>query len=76
MVQAGLLPEPTDQVIRRMVDDFKERHRTGTVDPSPLLVFLKFAPNLGGNYNRFSSDSNSSPLTIIDQLVNALSGPA
>ena len=71
MVQAGVLPEPTDDVVRLMVDDFKQRHRTGKVDPSPLNVFLKYAPKLGGNYNRFSCD-NSSPLSIIDQLVNAL----
>ena len=71
MVQAAVLSEPTDDVVRLMVDDFKQRHRAGNVDPSPLKVFLKYAHKLGGNYNRFSCD-NSSPLSIIDQLVNAL----
>ena len=72
IVQAGRLPEPTDDTIRQMVGDFKNRHRGGKIDPSPLLVFLKYATKLGGNYNRFSCD-NSSPLSIIDQMVNALS---
>ena len=71
MVQAGLLPEPTDQVIREMVEDFKDRHRTGKVDAHTVRVLAKFCEKFAGNYNRFSCD-NSSPLSIIDQMVNAL----
>jgi site-specific DNA recombinase len=72
IADAGLVPPASDDVVRQMVEDFKARHRTGKADPLPLRVFLKFAPKLGGSYNRFSSDANSSPLSIIDQLVNAL----
>jgi hypothetical protein len=71
IVQAGLLPLPTDDVIRRMVDDFKERHRGGKVDIESILAFAKFCSKFGGNYNRFPCD-NSSPLSIIDQMVNCL----
>lgn len=71
IVQAGLLPEPTDEVLRAMVEDFKERHRGAKVDPASLRAFLKFAAKLGGNYNRYSCD-NSSPLSIIDQMINCL----
>lgn len=71
MVQAGLLPQSTDDVIQRMVEDFKERHRTAKVKVDAVIVFAKFCLKLGGNYNRFSCD-NSSPLSIIDQMVNAL----
>ena len=31
LVHAGLLPEPTDDVICAMVEDFKERHHGGKV---------------------------------------------
>ena len=71
IVQAGLLPQPTDDVIHRMVEDFKQRHRRGKVEVEAVRVFAKFCSKFGGNYNRFSCD-NSSPLSIIDQMVNAL----
>ena len=71
MVQAGLLPEPTEPIIQAMVEDFKQRHRTAKVDPASVRVYLKFTLKLGGNYDRYSCD-NSSPLSIIDQMVNSL----
>ena len=71
MVLAGLLPQPTDKVIRGMVEDFKKRHRGGKVEVAAVRGFAKFCSKFGGNYNRFSCD-NSSPLSIIDQMVNAL----
>ena len=71
IVQACLLPEPTEAVLGVMVEDFKERHRGAKVDPEHVRVFLKFASKLGGNYDRYSCD-NSSPLSIIDQMVNCL----
>jgi len=71
IVAAGLLPAPNDEVINRMVEDFKQRHRYGQVDPASIQAFLKFSEKLGGNYNRYSCD-NSSPLSIIDQMGNAL----
>jgi hypothetical protein len=70
LVQAGLLPAQTQEVITAMVDEFKVRHRTGTVDPGQAKVFLKICPKIGGNYNRYSCD-NSSPTSITDQMVNA-----
>ncbi len=71
VVRAGLLPEATDDVIREMVEDFKGRHRSGEADVEDVRVFAKFCSKLGGNYNRFSCD-NSSPLSIIDQMINVL----
>ncbi len=71
LVQAGLLPEISDDVITAMVEDFKHRHRTGHVDPEPLRRFLKYCSKLGGDYNRYSCD-NSNPKSIIDQMVNGL----
>ena len=71
MVQAGLLPQATDDIVHRMVEDFKQRHRRGTVEVESVCVFEKFCLKFGGNYNRFSCD-NSSPLSIIDQMVNVL----
>ena len=71
MVEAELLPEATEEAIGQMVEDFKDRHRSGKVDPNTVRVFLKLASKLGGSYNRFSCD-NSSPLSVVDQLVNSL----
>jgi DNA invertase Pin-like site-specific DNA recombinase len=71
MTRAGFLPEPTDEVIRQMVDDFKERHRTGKVDVETIRAVKKLCEKLAGNYNRFSCD-NSSPLSIVDQMINTL----
>ncbi len=71
MAQAGLLPEPGDPVIEALVEDFKKRHRTAKVDPDTVRGYLKFVSKLGGNYDRYSCD-NSSPLSIIDQMVKAL----
>ena len=71
IVQAGLLPEPTEETLRAMVEDFKERHRGAKVDPASVAAFLKFASKVAGNYDRYSCD-NSSPLSIIDQMVNSL----
>lgn len=71
LVEAGLLPAVIDKLVRQMVEDFKARHRTGKVDPNEVSLFLKFCPKLGGNYNRYSCD-NSSPTSIIDQMVNVL----
>lgn len=71
LVEVGLLPDLTDDVVAAMVEDFKHRHRTGQVDPEPLGRFLKFCPKLAGDYNRYSCE-NSSPKSIIDQMVSAL----
>jgi DNA invertase Pin-like site-specific DNA recombinase len=71
VVNAGLLPEPTVDVIDQMVSDLKSRHRTGYVDPVAIQPFLQLCSKLGGNYDRYSCD-NSSPLSIVDQMVKAL----
>lgn len=71
LVEAGLLPEATDEVIHAMVDDFKTRHRTGKIDSEAARAFPAVCKRLGGNYNRFSCD-NSSPNSALDQMVNAL----
>jgi DNA invertase Pin-like site-specific DNA recombinase len=71
LVQAGLVPEPSEGIIREMVDDFKYRHRTGSVDVEAVRPFAKAAHRLGGSYNRYSCDK-SSPTSILDQVVNEL----
>ncbi len=48
LVEAGLLPEPTEAVIREMVPDFKVRHRTGKVDAKVVHPFTKWAKLAGG----------------------------
>lgn len=69
--KAGLIPETTDAVLAAMVEDFKHRHRTGQVASEPLRRFLKVCPKWAGSYGRYSCD-NSSPKSVIDQMVNAL----
>jgi len=54
-----------------MVDDFKERHRTGAVGLEEVRGFIRFSSHLAGCYNRFSCD-NSSAHSIIDQMTNSL----
>jgi hypothetical protein len=67
----GLLPDITDDAISAMTEDFKYRHRTGRADPEQVRRLLNYCPKLAGNYNRYSCD-NSSPKSIIDQMVNGL----
>jgi len=71
LAEAGLFPEPTPAVISGMVADFKICHRTGNVDIDSVRRFSKFCSKLAGNYNRYSCD-NSSPLSVLDQMVNSL----
>lgn len=71
LVAAGLLPEPSETVVRQMVDDFKQRHRTGRVEVEDVRQYLEFCQKLAGNYNRYSCN-NSSPTSILDQMVRAL----
>jgi len=71
LLKAGLVPELSDAVLAAMVEDFKDRHRGGAVDPHLLRPFTKHGMKMAGSYNRYSCD-NSSPKSIIDQMVNAL----
>jgi DNA invertase Pin-like site-specific DNA recombinase len=71
LIGTAVLPRLTDAVIAAMVVDFKNRHRTGNVDKGDLARLKECEENIGGHYGRYSCD-NSSPLSIQDQLVNAL----
>ncbi len=46
LVTAGLLPEPTSEIINQMVEDFKHRHRTGDVRPDALAAFAVYVKQL------------------------------
>ena len=71
VAEAGLLPEPSPDVIRQMVDDFKDQHRGAAASPESLRRFKNFCSKFGGSYNRFSCE-NSNPASITDQMTNAL----
>jgi len=71
IAKAGFLSEPTDHLLREMVEDFKNRHRTGRVNAQSIRTLARLCEKFAGSYNRFSCD-NSSPLSIIDQMVNSL----
>lgn len=68
---AGLFLEPTPEVLAQMVADFKHRHRSGKIDINTVRPFTKFGAKLGGNYDRYSC-INSSPTSVLDQMVNGL----
>jgi hypothetical protein len=40
LVKAGLLPDATDAVLDAMVEDFKDRHRDGAVEPESVRVHV------------------------------------
>jgi hypothetical protein len=63
LAKRGLLPSVSPEALAAMVADFKERHRTGRVDPRIVPEFQKLCPKIGGSYNRYSCD-NSSPTSI------------
>ena len=71
LLKAGLLPEINDRAIAAMVEDFKHRHRTGQVDLEVVRAYRQVCAKLAGNYDRYSCD-NSSPTSIIDQMVHSL----
>src|SRR5262245_46784881 len=45
LVEAGLLPESTPEVVAAMVADFQVRHRTGEVSPEAVAAFLMLTEN-------------------------------
>ena len=71
LVEVGLLSEHSESLVRDMVADFKHRHRTGKVDLERIEPYARRVLKLGGNYDRYSCD-NSSPTSILDQMVRAL----
>ncbi|MCG8586914.1 MAG: recombinase family protein [Pirellulales bacterium] len=71
LIEAGVLPEPTDDVIAVMVEDFKHRHRTGVVTPPDFSIILRHCKGAGGLYTRFST-KGSDPKSILEQTGNGL----
>lgn len=73
LADSELLPSRTDDVLDRMVDEYKRQHRNGQVNAKAVMSKIGRRPNLllATTYCRYSCD-NSSPLSIIDQLYNAL----
>ena len=68
----GLLALSTPEILCDMVEDFKERHRTGKCALEIIQKYKGLVAELGGSYSRYSCE-NSSPTSIIDQLTNELS---
>jgi hypothetical protein len=71
LMDAGILPEATPEVLNEMVQDFKDRHRNGKAAVHLPAALLALHIKLAGDYNRFSCDK-SSPNSAIDQMVNCL----
>lgn len=71
LVDQGLLPTPSAELVDRMVLDFKQRHWTGKVELTTLLGFIRITLKLAGNYLRYSTH-NSQATSCEDQMVNAL----
>lgn len=71
LAKSGLLAKPSAAVLADMVEDFKQRHRKGRVDPSKAKELVECGLKLAGSYNRYSCD-NSNPHSISDQMVSAL----
>jgi hypothetical protein len=71
LVASGLLPEPQPDVVQQMVDDFKERHRSGNVNIATVRPFSQKGVPFGGSYSRYSCE-NSSPNSITDQVASEL----
>lgn len=76
LVKSGVLPEPTEEIIRQMVEDFKTPHRTGTIPDAALEIYLQHNLVLAAMYPRYS-DPNSQPKSIPDQarqILNKVKG--
>lgn len=71
LAESGLIPEPDDEVIDEMVEDFVRRHRGGAVDLQRLGRFRRRDLQLAAAYPRYSDD-NSQPASITAQLRQIL----
>lgn len=71
LVEAGLLAPATNELVAEMVQDFKDRHRSGKIDHELLKPIVALVAALGGMYGRYSCD-NSSELSIDDQMAKVL----
>jgi DNA invertase Pin-like site-specific DNA recombinase len=68
---SGLLPVPEPEVIAAMVENFKQRHRGWKPTTFDSSLGRDIFASVGGFYGRYSCD-NSTPNSIIDQMVNGL----
>lgn len=72
LVKSGLLPQQTPQVLKEMVANYKNRHKTGHVNvPLILTLFKAIVSCFAAAYARYSCD-NSSPTSILDQVASIL----
>jgi hypothetical protein len=71
LAAAGVLPDPTSEVVVEMVDSFKHRHQTGQMPKIDLKVALRICKGSGGVYYRYSC-KGSDPKSIVEQMCNAL----
>jgi DNA invertase Pin-like site-specific DNA recombinase len=71
LFERGFLAEPTPEVLSEMVENFKKRHRSGKCEGGCAGKIAAVVTKLGGSYCRYSCD-NSSPTSIVDQLMNIL----
>ena len=72
LVKNGVLPAQTDEARSEMVAGFKSIHQAGHIDfPKLKRKYQVLLHSLAAIYARFSCD-NSSPNSIVDQMVNAL----
>lgn len=72
LVGTELLQERSDDYVKILVEDFKQRHRGMLADfKKSVDLASQFRLIIGGNYNRYSCQ-NSSPTSIIDQMNNCL----
>jgi DNA invertase Pin-like site-specific DNA recombinase len=70
LIQHGLLPAPSDEVLESFMLDFKRRHGGAAIEPLTAAV-LEACGQLAATYSRYSCE-NSRPESISDQLVNEL----
>jgi len=73
LANSEMLPKYSDAIVERMVEEYKQRHRSGRLTTDAAELFKEYEQNvlMGTVYCRYSCD-NSSPLSIIDQLHNTL----
>ncbi len=74
-MSAGVLPLATDDVIRSMVENFKQRHRGAKVSVDRLPKLRECVKHLAAGYFRYSCE-NSNPTSIEDQMLKCLAKAA
>jgi len=72
LVKSGVLPTLNEAVLDQMVESYKSVHQTRILDADGTRAQLqKSVKLLAAAYARYSCD-NSSPTSIVDQILNAL----